>query len=92
VRGSLSRIQACNLALILGGSRSARPRSRAASTTSSAHHLFLDCARMRPIPHEAYHKNAGYFYLFGHFYAGELLSRLPVAVRKDDAPSSSRSR
>jgi hypothetical protein len=33
------------------------------------HHKFLDVARMRPVPHEAYYANAGYFYFFGHCYA-----------------------
>jgi hypothetical protein len=85
VRGSLGRIPACDLALALGG--------RSPSERDLVHgydlffreHMYLDCARMRPIPHEAYHKNAGYFYLFGHFYAGELLGRLPAAARKDAA-------
>jgi hypothetical protein len=82
VRGSLSRIQACHHALLRGGQP---PRAQELSRGLDRlfrHHMYLDCARMRPIPHEAYHRNAGYFYLFGHFYAGELLPELPPAERR----------
>jgi len=85
VRGSLARIQVCHLAL----RRGTRPPDQAELARGLdlffRHHIYLDCARMRPIPHEAYHANAGYFYLFGHFYAGELLPALAPAARRDAA-------
>lgn len=81
VRGSLSRIQVCNLALI---------RAKEAGFETSVteedlsvglallfrEHHYLDIARGRPHPHEAYHANSGYFYYFGHYYAGYVLERL----------------
>ncbi|MBK8180654.1 MAG: hypothetical protein IPK67_17520 [Planctomycetes bacterium] len=45
-------------------------------------HRFLDVARMRPIPHEAYYANAGYFYFFGHYYCAQAINLLPVAERE----------
>jgi hypothetical protein len=85
LRGSLSRIQVCNLALVRGGRSPGQATLARGVDEFFRHHMYLDCARMRPIPHEAYHKNAGYFYLFGHFYLGELLSELPPAARRDAA-------
>ena len=38
---------------------------------------------MKPIPHEAYYQNAGYFYFFGHYYAAGVIEELP---KKDRAP------
>ena len=46
------------------------------------HHRFLDVARMRPVPHEAYYANAGYFYFFGHYYTALAINELPVAERE----------
>ncbi len=84
-RGSLCRIPACEYALALGG----RPANAATLAQGYDlffhHHAYLDCARMRPTPHEALHFNSGYFYFFGHYYAGELLGRLPAADRRDAA-------
>jgi hypothetical protein len=82
VRGSLSRIQVCNHALRRGGRTVSDETAARGLDLFFRRHMYLDCARMRPIPHEAYHRNAGYFYLFGHFYAGELLPTLPPAQRR----------
>jgi hypothetical protein len=46
-----------------------------------AHHEFLATARMRPIPHEGHYANAGYFFLFGHEYAGRAIEALPEEER-----------
>jgi hypothetical protein len=37
---------------------------------------------MRPVPHEAYYANAGYFYHFGHYYAALAIEELPAAERE----------
>jgi hypothetical protein len=85
VRGSLSRIQVCNLALY---------RAAAAGFETSVdeeqlrnglrllfrEHHYLDIARGRPYPHEAYHYNSGYFYFFGHYYAGIVLAELGLGA------------
>jgi hypothetical protein len=46
------------------------------------HHRFLSVARMRPVPHEAYYQNAGYFFYFAHYYAPSPSSCLPEAERE----------
>ena len=82
VKGSLGRIQVCNLALLEAGSKLVGERElRAGLELFFQHHKFLDVARMRPIPHEAYYYNAAYFYFFGHYYAAQVLERLPKDAR-----------
>jgi len=91
VRGSLGRIAVCDLALLgaRGGTGEPRPPDTATLVRGVdlffRHHAYLDVARLRPTPHEAYHWNSGYFWCFGHFYVGELLPRLPPAERRDAA-------
>jgi len=86
VGGSLGRIQVCNLALFRG-----KPGSLAVSDLERGlelffgEHRFLEICRTRPIPHEAYYHNAGYFYYFGHYYAACILQELPLAQRRDAA-------
>ena len=47
------------------------------------HHGFLDHVRLRPIPHEGFHANAGYFYFFAHYYAAKAIGLLPAEERED---------
>ncbi len=77
IKGSLGRIQVCNLALLMAGDDIPRERLKTGLGYFFRHHRFLDIARNRPIPHEAYYYNSGYFYLFGHYYAARLIERLP---------------
>ena len=44
--------------------------------------MFLDVARLKPIPHEAYYQNAAYFYLFAHCFAAFAIQELPAAERE----------
>ena len=46
------------------------------------HRGFLDHVRTRPIPHEGFHANAGYFYFFGHYYAARVIELLPREERE----------
>jgi len=83
-KGSLSRIQVCHWGLAKAGDPRITPeRVRAGLGMFMRQHRFLDAARMRPIPHEAYYANAGYFYMFGHYYAAEAIQLLPEAERED---------
>lgn len=83
VKGSLGRIQVCNWALARTGEPSITPdRIREGLGLFFEHHRFLDAARMRPVPHEAYYANAGYFYYFGHLYAAEAIGLLPIEERE----------
>jgi hypothetical protein len=83
VKGSLGRIQICNWSL----RRSNTPwvtdeKVREGLAAFFEHHRFLDVARMRPVPHEAYYANAGYFYFFGHYYTALVVNELPAAERE----------
>lgn len=81
VKGSLSRIQVCQLALRLAGEDVSLDDLRTGLDLFFEHHRFLDAARNRPIPHEAYYQNSGYFYLFGHYYAAMVIQQLPPVDR-----------
>ena len=80
--GSLGRTQACNLALRLWGD----PKVTDPIVKAWLHRLFarngwLDMARKTTIPHESFFAVAGYFFYFGHYYAGLLIHELPAADR-----------
>ena len=83
VKGSLGRIQVCNFALRRSGDeRVTDEKIRTGLGFFFEHHRFLDIARMRPVPHEAYYANAGYFYYFGHYYAALVMNELPEGERE----------
>ncbi len=79
VKGSLGRIQVCNWALRATGEVDfiTLKRLRQGLKQFMRYHRFLDVARMRPVPHEAYYANAGYFYFFGHYHAAMAIDLLP---------------
>ncbi len=83
VKGSLGRIQVANWARAAVGDKSmTADQIREGLENFFEYHKFLDVARMRPVPHEAYYANAGYFYLFAHFYAAQVIELLPAAERE----------
>jgi len=83
VKGSLSRIQACNWALrSVGEEKVTLERLREGLEAFFEHHRFLDVAYMDPVPHEAYYYISGYFYLFGHYYAARVIGLLPEEERE----------
>ncbi|MFN0059773.1 MAG: hypothetical protein ACKVX7_15045 [Planctomycetota bacterium] len=83
LKASLGRTQVCNWALRKAGSAVVTDdRIRAGLEAFFGQHKFLDVARMKPVPHESYYRNAGYFYFFGHCYAGRLINELPAAERE----------
>jgi hypothetical protein len=82
VKGSLSRIQACHYALLRCGANDvSRADVLAGLDQLFEHHRFLDVAYQKPVPHETYYLNSGYFYFFGHYYAARLLDTLEPAER-----------
>lgn len=92
VRGSLSRIQVCNLALMRAKDAGFEIDLTDADLMSGLkllfrEHHYLDIARGRPYPHEAYHYNSGYFYFFGHYYAGLVIERLGDRARDRYLPA-----
>jgi hypothetical protein len=82
IKGSLGRIQACNYARLAGGEALPEARLLRGLDDFFQHHRFMDIARNKPIPHETYYLNSGYFYLFGHYYAARLIASLPEPRRE----------
>ncbi|MDA1267168.1 MAG: hypothetical protein O2816_18970 [Planctomycetota bacterium] len=83
VEGSLGRIQVCNWGLAAAGVEQVTSDVvREGLEAFFDHHGFLDHVRTRPIPHEGFHANAGYFYFFGHYYAAKAIDVLPEAERE----------
>lgn len=86
VRGSLGRIQVGHLALFRAGGDVDLEDVEWGLEQFLKHGKFLEVARNKPIPHEAYYANAAYFYLFGHYYAAQALQLLPAEKRAKFAP------
>jgi len=81
VKGSLGRIQVCNFALKQAGVELPEESLETGIQQFFKHHKFLDAGRNKPIPHEAYYAVAAYFYLFGHYYAAEVINTMPELER-----------
>ena len=47
----------------------------------AARNGWLSIGRKRPKPHESWFAVAGYFYYYGHYYAGLCVEMLPAAAR-----------
>jgi hypothetical protein len=80
--GSLGRSQACNLALRLWGDEKVTDKIMETWLDRLfARNGWLDMGRKKPIPHESFFAVAGYFYYFGHYYAGMCISHVPKEAR-----------
>ena len=78
--GSLGRTQCCNCALRYWGDTEITNKV----IKNWLYRLYvrngwLDIGRKRPVPHESWMQVAGYFYYYGHYYAGLSLKLLPEA-------------
>ena len=40
------------------------------------HHHYIEIGRGRKRPHEAYYSTSGYYYFYGHYYAGSVIELL----------------
>ncbi len=84
VKGSIGRNQSCNLALYaLGRPGISKDDLRAGVRALREHHHFIEIGKSRPYPHEAWYYTAGYYFLFGHYYAGRVISELDPGERDD---------
>ncbi len=82
LKSSLGRSQACNSALRAGGSKAIDDGALARDLDAFfEHHRFLQIAKGRPIPHEAYYRVASYFYWYGHWHAALAIADLPKERR-----------
>lgn len=81
-KGSLGRSQPCDLALWTYGREgvTADDLRRGAERLREQHH-FLEIGRGRPYPHEAWYYTAGYYVLFGRYYAARAIATLPPDSR-----------
>jgi Prenyltransferase and squalene oxidase repeat len=83
VKGSLGRIQVAHWALRRAGEKTVTDDVlRWGLTQFFENHKFLDAARLMPVPHESWYRNAGYFYYFGHYHAALVINQLPEAERE----------
>lgn len=77
--GSLGRSQCCNHALrIWGDTAITDDVVKSWLVRLYVRNGWLDIGRKRPVPHESWFQVAGYFYYFGHYYAGLSLKELPA--------------
>ena len=81
VKGSLGRTQSCNFALWSYGENVTEDDLRAGIENFFRYHRFIDIGRERPMPHEAWYYTSGYYFYYGHYYAGLVIDRLPEADR-----------
>ncbi len=86
VKGSLGRSQPCNLALWRWKRVVTKEDLRRGIVNLFTQHFFIEIGRGRPIPHEAWYHTAGYYYLFGHYYAAKVLEELDPADRATWCP------
>ncbi len=85
-KGSVGRTQPANYALWLWDSKKVdQDESVQGLDLFFEHHVYLDMARKRPYPHEAWYQNSGYYYYFDHYYAARLIEKLPEDLRDDYA-------
>ena len=80
--GSLGRTQACNAALRMWGED--KITDNVIKTWLTRLYLrngWLDIGRKRPVPHESWFQVAGYFYYYGHYYAGICIDQLSITER-----------
>ncbi len=82
-KGSAGRTQPCHYALWLWEAGIGEKEVRDGLRMLFKHHKFLDIARKRQYPHEAWYYNSPYYYYFDHYYAALLVERLP---EKGDLP------
>ncbi len=80
--GSLARSQSCNLALRLWGQEAITDNVlKTWLIRLYVRNGWLDRGRKLPIPHESWMYVSGYFYYYGHYYAGQVIEVLPADER-----------
>ncbi|MDY7108547.1 MAG: prenyltransferase/squalene oxidase repeat-containing protein [Planctomycetota bacterium] len=85
IKGSLGRSQVCNYALRVHGRDMTREDLLAGIENLREHHHFIEIGKARPYPHEAWYYTAGYYFLFGHYYASLVIGELPPEERAEYA-------
>ena len=82
--GSLGRSQVCNLAMRLWGDEKITDNVlKCWLYRLYLRNGWLGMGRKRPIPHESWMQVAGYFYYYGHYYAGLTIDQLKPEDRDE---------
>jgi len=76
LKGSVCRTSCCHLAQYLFNDKVSYQDLVKGVQDLIEQNRFVDIARKRPVPHEAWYATSGYFYLYGHFYASMVLQQL----------------
>ena len=76
IKGSLGRTPTCDFALWLYGENITRHELRRGVERLFTHHRFFDLGRKRPMPHESWYYNSGYYFYYGHYYAARVIQLL----------------
>ena len=85
ISGASCRLQACNVALArLGVPGADGDALRAGVALLRERHHYVEIARGRVMPHEAYYRNSGYYYFFGHYYAARALAMSAPGAARDE--------
>jgi hypothetical protein len=85
ISGASCRLQACNVALArLGVPGADGDALRAGVALLRERHHYVEIARGRVMPHEAYYRNSGYYYFFGHYYAARALELSSPGASRDE--------
>lgn len=80
--GSLARSQACNLAMRLWGDQKITDNVfKYWLIRLYLRNGWLSIARKMPVPHSSHMQVSGYFYYYGHYYAGQVIDLLPPEER-----------
>lgn len=84
VKGSLGRSQVCNFALWLYRADISQEQLIAGLENLRTEHHFIEIGKGRPYPHEAWYSTAGYYFMFGHYYAARLIGELEDPQRQEE--------
>jgi len=87
IKGSVCRTSGCHLAQYLFNDRVSYQDLVKGVEDLIEHNRFCDIARKRPVPHETWYANSGYFYLYGHYYASMVFQQLNSEDQKRLWPS-----
>ena len=84
VKGSLGRSQSCNLALWLYKRDISQQQLLEGLANLRNEHHFIEIGKGRPYPHEAWYSTAGYYFMFGHYYAARIIRELEDPAQRED--------
>lgn len=83
-KGSIGRQQSNNFALwLMNSPRVGQAQAVEGLKALFENHNWIEMGRKRPFPHEAWYQTSGYYYYFGHYYAGRIVERLPSPQKSE---------